>query len=231
MLKYEVQNIDGTSDSVIKALGLIINEFKSGRQISKGVEFGFFEEFSKCFLNWVGKGETDEIRKSYNEFKKLIYENSELGSAFIGTDSIKRAGILLSTLADIMEVYLRSDLETKDLLFLMGSTKKQSNLRKLLHELFQINRPFTIRDIEGLKIGLERKTLVRYIENDLVDTGFIKKIYLSPKKIVYELTSKSFYFKDKIFENVQEYDNKPSVYIINQEELNKRLTEYRFVTN
>lgn len=231
MLKYEVQNIDGTSDSAIKALRLIINEFKSERQISKSVEFGFFEEFSKCLLNWVGKGEANEIRKSYNEFKQVIYENSELGNAFIGTDSIKRVGILLSTLVDIMEVYLRSDLEAKDLLFIMGSTKKQGNLRKLLHELFQLNRPFAISDIDGLKIGIERKTLVRYIENDLINSGFVKKIYLSPKKIIYELTSKSFYFKEKIFENIQENAQESIAFIINPKELAKRLSEYRHVTN
>lgn len=113
-LKYEVRRLDGTAESIIRVVDLLLNQFKENPVIPETVTYGFFEEYMKCICNWTGEGNAIEMQKTYEGIVVLIQGDDELIAPFTGEGNCKkRFAANLSSLQMFIEVYLRSDLECK----------------------------------------------------------------------------------------------------------------------
>jgi hypothetical protein len=205
-LRYGVQHIKGTPESVLKAINLLVSEYSSdsNRYIPKTIEYGFFEEFSKIIIEWIGKGDEKALQQSFNAIREVIRSDDEFVSPFAGTSSKRRFGAQLQMMSDFIETYLRSDLHIKDHQRIMGSGRKEKRLRILLTELFKIEGTFEPEMLSSKDIyeSVSRKTIERDL-NDLTDWLLVRKIRLSAKKICYELTAKAYYLKDKVEEKLR----------------------------
>jgi hypothetical protein len=211
LLRYEVQRIDGTPDSVLRAIDLLIAELlkPDTNYLPKSIEYGFFEEFSKCLINWMGKGEFGHLKAIYEEIRQRIKMDDAFISPFSGGSSKKRFGAYLNILNDMIEVYLRSDMELKDSLSIMGFKANQVRQRKLLSALYAYQQPvFTKSEVRErvfreLYGDLTSKQLERDLD-ELAEVDFLRKEYESPRSINYRLTPKAYYWRTKIEESLVE---------------------------
>lgn len=221
MLKYEVQRIDGSSISIRQAVDLIIKELTLNHTISYIVEQSFINEYMKCILNWIGMGDTLNIKETFNSINEVLRSDSELISGE-ETSSKKRFGLQLHTLNQMLEVYLHTDLESKSYLKLMNLDKKNLRIRTLFHLLFEKGRSVSLNELEFFSLYKENDISKKTIERDLdelIELKLLRKLFISDRKIIYELTPNAFYWKDKI--------EKP---VIQTENINKSFTKTIIVT-
>jgi DNA-binding HxlR family transcriptional regulator len=201
-LRFEVQMMDGTPEASLKAMELIVNELKSEDYLPRTIEYNFLEEFYKCLIDWMSKGEVKQIEKVYQHIKSMIKNDHDFRSPFEGSTSKKRFGAHLNMLMEIAEVYLRTDFESKDTANILGNSSSTKKLRLLLSKFYIQNRFVTIKDIQQFPAykGIETRTIQRQLDK-LAEWDLIRKNYNSAKKISYELTPKGYYLKEKILDN------------------------------
>jgi hypothetical protein len=209
ILKYEVQRIDGTPESVFRAIDLLIGELKRPEldYLPKSIEYGFFEEFYKCLINWMTRGEFDHLKLTYTTLKEKIRTDDAFVSPFAGSSSKRRFGASLNVLNEIIEVYLRSDLEIKDVIRILGTKKNQKRHREVLAQLYELQHkaPITVASVNELpEYGRQDVKQTSRDLDDLEKMGFLLKEKLSSKNIQYRLTLRAFRVKEKIEKKIAE---------------------------
>ncbi len=212
-LRYEVQRLDGTPAAVTNAVSLIVEEYERSAYLPKSIEYGFFEEFFKNIIDWIGKGQEKDLLEMFTSIKATIDSDDEFISPFAGTSGKRRFGAQLNFVRDFIEIYLRSDMASKDEQYLKDDSKKAKRLRLLLCDMYRQDGPITVSSLQHIELyeELNAKTPERDL-TQLVEWGFLRKKAASPKKIFYELTSKAHFFRARIEESVaasralEEYD-------------------------
>jgi hypothetical protein len=206
-LKYEVQRIDGSAESVITAIKLIVEAYQHRDHIPKSVEYGFFEEYYKQLIEWIDQGEDQKVEYAFKAIQEIIGQDSEFISPFAGASSKRRFGAQLNFISDLMETYLRSDLQVKDEHLLWGRKAADKRLRQLLHYLLGREGYVSATDIanSGVYVSTEksqdaRKKMADRDLQELADLGFVKRRVISARKIVYQVSNRTFYLRGRLEE-------------------------------
>lgn len=198
-LKYEVQRIDGSPGSVLDAITLIVEQYRQQDYIPKSIEYGFFEEFYTCLLDWVGLGQDQNIQKALEGVNKVITSDNDFASPFAGSSSKRRFGAQLNFMSEFMEVYLRSDLQIKDEYRLKGQGKSSKRLRHLLwitlngEDFFDLDS--LVVSAASIYDGMNRKTIERDLQK-LVELSLVRKRTNSSRSFFYELTNRAYQFRE-----------------------------------
>lgn len=145
MLKFEVQRIDGTTDSVIRAVNLIIDAIKEKPGVGIGISTidCFFEEFHVCVLDRMlgGKPEDqEELKSMYKQINAIISGEHELCSPYTGIGHMHRFGAMLKAVMEIIEIYLRRHITNKDRGRILSTGKEGERLRKLVDFVHESNK-------------------------------------------------------------------------------------------
>jgi predicted transcriptional regulator len=204
-LRYEVQRLDGEPDSALQAIGLLIESLNDkGMDPPRSIVYGFFEEFYKCLIDWMGRGETKKLTTTYHSIKAIINRDEDLLAPFAGVSSKRRFGASLHVLTDMIEVYLRSDMEIKDYNDLLGPGKQRRRLRQLLLALLEMDTLISVNKIAAHPLYNKDKdsykTALRHLDR-LSELGFLTKESDS-KLLQYRLARKTWSFRDKLQEMV-----------------------------
>jgi hypothetical protein len=208
ILREEVQRIDGTPESVFDALALIVEELDRPdfEFLPKSVEYAFFEEFYKCLIEWMGRGETDSLQSTFKKLKEVIKNDKDgsFASPFSGIGSKRRFGAYLTTVTEMIEIYLRSDLELKDTINIMGDKANSQRYRQLLSALYDLGQTqFTVSQVMGF--DMYKGKYERMVERDLgklEEFDFISREGGSTKPIRFRLTTRAWYNRKNILEQV-----------------------------
>lgn len=219
LLKYIVQKIDGSKESILNAMRAILESLdKNDGEISKSIEHTFFEECIKSVFDWISKGTTEFMQEIILELNNILATHEELTYPMAGLNGRKRIGIQMNFLAELMNIYQRSDLEFKDIQRIMLADKVQNRRRNLLIFLYKKASPFKWQDIKdsglydsGKKPDALKKSIERDL-NELVKYNFLKE-NLFGRKNLYELTPRAYYYKNRIVE-MQMEETKPVENII-----------------
>lgn len=207
-LRFQVQSINNTPSSIIEAVKAILAALKEeDGYLPKSVEHHFFEETAKTVLEWIGKGSAENMREAIEGIDKIVMENRELSYPLTDLDPKKKVSAHLSYFAEMMSIYLRSNLVMKDYQKLLSNHKVQMRSRKLLLKLYELKRSFTVTDIIDLGLcdidideiqDVSAKTTVRRTLENLENIGMVKR-EVDGKRFIYELTPLAHFRIDEIY--------------------------------
>jgi len=207
-LRFQVQSINNTPSSIIEAIKAVLAALKEeDSYLPKSVEHHFFEETAKTVLEWIGKGSAENMREAIEGIDKIVMEDRELSYPLTDLDPKKKISAHLSYFAEIMSIYLRSNLVMKDYQKLLGNHKVQVRSRKLLLKLYDFKERFTVADIlehnlydidaEDIQ-EVSAKTNIRRTLESLESIGMVKR-EVEGKRFIYELTPQAHFRRDEIY--------------------------------
>jgi Fe2+ or Zn2+ uptake regulation protein len=167
-------------------------------------------EISKSVINWIGKGQEEQLRSFSKELDRFLSSDAEMDDPLLGLSQKRKFGANLAFLLELANVYQHSDLELKDYHLLMMEDKVSRRLRKVLLAFFQGNRWLNTAELSRIAFDTaqqsadmiserERKQVQRDLQI-LMKQGLIQRIALSEKKHVYEATPRAFAYKTEIMQ-------------------------------
>ena len=143
MLKYEVQRLDGSTESILRAIVLILEAIKKSEYLPLSIEDSFIEEYTKSILNWVMTADTPNMQKTFKAVDRILRSDLDMSSPFRGEGSSKkRFGAKLTTLNKVLETYLRTGLDEKDYALMLQESDNRKRQKKLFRKISELKAPY-----------------------------------------------------------------------------------------
>jgi len=237
MLVQEVQSIDGSQTSIKKVTQLLIDSYDKNRLPKSAVQM-YSEILSKYMLDWMGKANYSELKKTNYTLLNILRSDDEIGNPFEELNSKQELGGVIHYVTDLIDIYFRHDISSKDISVIIGNNKTQIRFRKLLkfaidkarpisanelseHEIYK-NKNYTSHEITEMS-KKDIDSVKKQIYRDLIkldELDFLKATRISPKKIVYEVTNKTRQLEKQFFASSEDI-TRTGVQVINLRDYNK----------
>jgi hypothetical protein len=205
MLGFEVQRQDGTNESSLRAIQLILEEFKregDTYKLPRSVERLFFEEFDKVFFGWIKKEipGLEEMKKMHKSLWTIIRQDEVLLNPYNGIGQKWRFGANLYCRFEMMDTYIRSSSMKIGFMELVSPEHKDE--QDLLVVLYSIDHAIAVQELldmhphyKDTKFDLEAKLVF------LAEREFIAFVHTDPSTRAVELTTSGLYAATKISHN------------------------------
>lgn len=190
--------IDWTSWSIKKSIDLLLENFNAEwhMQVTESTENWFFEEYMKAVINWIWTSNEKEIRNNHNDLKKFFQDNHDLTNSYKQTPHLFKKRLFwekLYVISNLLEVFLRSDLEAKTANLIMTAKPESERLRNILLVLNNLSK---ITAFEELHQKIQDTSLLKEDLWILISHNLIKQYH--EEGGAYALTSSWLYRINKI---------------------------------
>ncbi len=161
---YEVQRLDGTPEAVIRAIKIILDEWKLSPtwSLPQTIEVGFWEEVNNTITTWIVQEDCVEKMKTLHTLLVEVFTSTPVIT--VRSPSNARFWERLRFLQDmILDVYIRSDRYSKQYIHIMTIGPGQELKRKILTSVLAAGGAISHYDLSTEVKGLVRGDYQMYM--------------------------------------------------------------------